>query len=260
MSARLRVETHGQPGAPALLLVHALGTDGRFWDEAVAELARDFHCIVPDLRASGRTPNPAAPVTAQEHAADLVGLLDDLGVERAFFAGCAIGGMVAAVAAAAAPERCAGLVMTNPGVRNADGVKDMLRDRVGQVRAQGMGVLLPGAADKSFHSMPRDARFDTYVERYAAQDPEAYALSVLGFLDIDIRPVLPDVRCPVLLIPGGQDVLMPADSTEVIRSLVPQAGVVRFDDVAHFIPFQAPGRFVAELRRFAAASTPGGLP
>lgn len=253
MSAPLRVETHGQPGAPALLLVHALGTDGRFWDEAVADLARDFHCLVPDLQASGRTPNPAAPVTAQAHAADLIGLLNDLGVDRAIFAGCAIGGMVAAVAAAAAPERCAGLVMTNPGVRNADGVKDMLRARVDQVRAEGMSILLPGAAEKSFHGMPRDARFDRYVERYAAQDPEAYALSVLGFLDIDIRPILPRVTCPVLLIPGGQDVLMPADSAEVICGLVPQAEVVRFDDAAHFIPFQAPERFVAELRRFAAA-------
>ena len=35
----------------------------------------------------------------------------------------------------------------------------------------------------------------------------------------------------------------------IISSLVPQAEVVRFEDVAHFIPFQAPERFVAELRR-----------
>ncbi|APH71596.1 alpha/beta fold hydrolase [Aquibium oceanicum] len=248
----LKVETHGRPDAPALLLVHALGTDGRFWDEAVADLSKDFRCIVPDLQASGRMPNPPQPVTAQKHAADLIALLDRLGIERAIFAGCAIGGMVAAVAAASAPDRCAGLVMTNPGVRNADAVKDMLRARVGEVRAKGMQVLLPAAAEKTFQGMPHDARFERYLERYAAQDPEAYALSVLGFLDIDIRPILPGIACPVLLIPGGQDVLMPADSAEVISSLVPQAEVVRFEEVAHFIPFQAPERFVAELRRFAA--------
>ncbi|MCR5859929.1 alpha/beta fold hydrolase [Mesorhizobium sp. J428] len=249
----LRVETRGDRAKPALLLVHALGTDGRFWDEAVAELGRDFFCIVPDLRASGRTPNPDRPVTAQEHALDLVGVLDSLGIQRALFAGCAIGGMVAALTAVAAPARCAGLLMTNPGVRNADAVKDILRARVDQVRAEGMQVLLPAAADRSFYGMPRDARFDRYVDRYVAQDPEAYALSVLGYLDIDIRPELPKLSCPLLLIPGGNDVLMPSDSAEVIRSLVPQAEVVVFEDVAHFIPFQAPERFVAELRRFADA-------
>ena len=113
-------------------------------------------------------------------------------------------------------------------------------------------VLLPAAAERTFQGMAHDERFERYLERYASQDPEAYALSVLGFLDIDIRPILPNISCPVLLIPGGQDVLMPADSAEVISSLVPQAEVVRFEDVAHFIPFQAPERFVAELRRFAA--------
>jgi 3-oxoadipate enol-lactonase len=252
MTARpLRVETRGNRASPALLLVHALGTDGRFWDEAVAELEREFFCIVPDLRASGRTPNPDRPVTAHEHAADLVGVLDELGVEKALFAGCAIGGMIAALAAVAAPERCVGLVMTNPGVRNADAVKDILRARVDQVRAEGMRVLMPAAADRSFHGMPRDARFDRYVERYVAQDPESYALSVLGFLDIDIRPDLPKLTCPLLLVPGGNDVLMPADGAEIIKGLVPQAEVVVFEDVAHFIPFQAPHRFVGELRRFA---------
>lgn len=252
LPAELSVETKGDRANPALLLVHALGTDGRFWEEAVADLSRDFFCIVPDLRASGRTPNPPRPVTAAEHAADLVAALDCLGVERAIFAGCAIGGMVAAVAAASS-GRCIGLVMTNPGVRNAEPVKDMLRERVGQVRAEGMQVLLPGAAERTFHGMPRDGRFERYLERYAAQDPEAYALSVLGFLDIDIRDDLAKLSCPLLLIPGGQDMLMPADSAEVIAGLVPQAEVVRFEDVAHFIPFQAPERFAGELRRFARA-------
>jgi len=247
----LRVETRGDRTKPALLLVHALGTDGRFWDEAVADLEGDFFCIVPDLRASGRTPNPDRPVTAQEHAVDLIGVLDSLGIEKALFAGCAIGGMVAALTAVAAPERCSGLVMTNPGVRNADAVKEILRARVDQVRAEGMQVLLPAAADRSFHGMPRDARFDRYVERYVAQDAEAYALSVLGYLDIDIRPDLPKLSCPVLLVPGGNDVLMPSDGAEVIQGLVPRAEVVVFEDVAHFIPFQAPERFVGELRRFA---------
>ncbi len=246
------VALHGERSGKPLLLVHALGTDGRFWNEPVADLQRDHFCIVPDLRASGRMPNPPLPVTAEEHARDLIAILDALDIGRAIFAGCAIGGMVASLAAARAPERCAGLVMTNPGLRNADAVKDMLRARVDQVRAEGMQALLPGAAERSFQGMPRDGRYQTYVERYAAQDAEAYALSVLGFLDIDISATLPLVRCPVLLMPGGNDVLMPTGSADAISALVPQARVVPLPDVAHFIPFQAPDRFVKELRSFEA--------
>lgn len=248
---KLHVVTRGDWAKPAILFVHALGVDHRFWNEAIDALQADYFCIAPDLQAAGGgTPNPPKPVTAEEHAADLVELLDDLKVQRAVIVGCAVGGMVAATVAATYPEKAAALVMTNPGTGNADAVKGMLRARVDEVRAHGMRVLLPGAPERSFHGMPRDHRYDTYVERYAAQDPEAYALTVLGFLDIDVKPILPRVKCSLLLIPGGNDTLMPADGAESVAALVPGAKIVRFDEVAHFVPFQAPEKFVATLKPF----------
>ncbi len=249
--AKLHTVIRGNPSAPALLLVHALGTDHRFWEEAADDLSRDFRCVMPDLQAAGRTPIPPAPIDAERHAADLAELIYDHELGRVVLAGCAIGGMVAAICAANNPDVCAGLVMTNPGLRNQESVKEMLRARTVEVREKGMAVLLPGAPEKSFHNMPRDARYERYVARYAALDPEGYASSVLGFLDIDIRPVLPRLKCPVLLIPGGHDILMPPEGAAEIAERVPQAEIVPFEDVAHFIPFQAPERFAAELRRFA---------
>ncbi|MFC7398687.1 alpha/beta fold hydrolase [Chelatococcus sp. GCM10030263] len=249
---KLHVVTRGDRSKPAILFVHALGTDHRFWDEVVAGLEGSYFCITPDLQAAGKTPNPPQPVDAAGHAADLAAVLRDLGVARAVLVGCAIGGMVAAGLAATHPDLAAGLVMTNPGVRNADEVKGILRARVDEVRQHGMQVLLPAAPERSFHGMPRDARYDLYVERYVAQDPEGYALSVLGFLDIDIMPILPQIKCPLLLIPGGNDVLMPRDSAEVIAARVAQAEIVRFEEAAHFIPFQVPQQFLEALRAFLA--------
>jgi 3-oxoadipate enol-lactonase len=249
--AKLHTVTKGDPNTPPVIFVHALGTDHRFWNEVIAELESEYFCIAPDLQAAGGgTPNPPQPVDAEGHAADLAALAASLGVKRAALVGCAIGGMVAATCAARNPNLAAGLVMSNPGVRNADEVKGMLRARVDEVRQHGMQALLPAAPERSFHGMPRGERYNVYVERYAALDPEAYALSVLGFLDIDIRPILPLVKCPLLIVPGGQDILMPADSAEVISSLAPHAEVVRFEDVAHFIPFQTPHRFVETLKPF----------
>ena len=248
--ARLHVVTRGDAAAPPLVLVHALGADHRFWDEAVDDLSRDFHCVTPDLQAAGLTPVPPSPADAERHAADLAEMVYERELGRVVLAGCALGGMVAAIFAARTPDLCAGLVMTNPGLRNQDAVKEMLRARTDEVRQHGMQVLLPGATEKSFQEMPRDARYERFVERYAAQDPEGYASSVLGFLDIDIRPCLPLLKCPVLLIPGGKDILMPPEGAAEIAERVPQAEIVPFDDVAHFIPYQAPERFAGELRRF----------
>ena len=252
--ARLHVVTHGDRSAPAIVFVHALGTDHRFWDEAVAELSRDFFCVTPDLQGAGETPLPAEPVDAEGHAADLAAMIEDLDLGPVTLAGCAIGGMVAAILAAREPTLCSGLVMTNPGLRNLPHVKEMLRARTEEVRRHGMAVLMPKAPETSFHEMPRDARYARFAERYAAQSAEGYALSVLGFLDIDIRPILPQLTCPVMLMPGGKDVLMPPDGAGEIGAFVPQAEIVSVPEAAHFVPYQAPERFVAELRRFMAAT------
>lgn len=248
----LHYVVRGSGSAPAVLFVHALGTDHRFWDETIEYLAADYFCIAPDLQSAGQSPRPSHPVDAAEHVADLADLLHDLAVKRAVMVGSAIGGMIAATLAGSRSDLAAGLVMTNPGARIGDGQKERLRASADEVRRHGMAALLPAAADRVFNGMPKDARYDLYVERYRSQDAENYALSALGFVDLDIRPILPKVKCPVLLIPGGYDNLMAADSADIIAPLVPQTEIIRFEDVAHFIPLQAPQRFAATLRPFLA--------
>ena len=246
----LHYRTFGDMSAPALLLIHPMGTDARLWEGVVDELREDFFCIAPDLQAAGQSPMPDAPVTAEGHVTDLIELAVHLKLDRFAIAGCALGGMVGAILAADHPERVTGLVMTNPGLRNLPEVKEMLRQRTVEVIDKGMDVLLPAATEKSFHNQPRDARYDTFTERYRAIDPKAYASSVLGFLDIDIEPFLARISCPVLLIPGGQDVLMPPEAAATIAKALADARIVPFEEAAHFIPYQAPARLAAEIRSF----------
>ena len=77
--------------------------------------------------------------------------------------------MVAATYAARHPDRVRALVMTNPGLANSDAGKEMLRKRVDVLRSEGVGALLPAAAERAFLNLPRDARYDRHVERFAAR-------------------------------------------------------------------------------------------
>lgn len=131
-------ETFGDSADPALLLVMGLGTQMLGWDEAFCdELAgRGFHVIRFDNRDIGRSTildgypaptlvqllrrNPrAAAYTLAEMAADAVGLLDHLGIERAHLVGASMGGMIAQTIAARRPERVLSLtsIMANTGSR-----------------------------------------------------------------------------------------------------------------------------------------------
>jgi pimeloyl-ACP methyl ester carboxylesterase len=250
VSDLLSYETHGNAQAVALLLVHPMGTDRRFWEECVAIWKQRFFCITPDLRSAGKSPRPEAPVNIPGHAADLERLRKHIGIDAVVPIGCALGGMVAACYAARHASSARALVMANPGVRSTDAANDNLRERVRIARGFGVAALLPAAVDRAFHNQPHDERYGRHIERFAAQDAETFARSVEGFIGADITADLPLIRCPTLVVSGEHDVLMPPDSAERIKASVPQAQVTRLEGAAHFLPFQAPERFAPMVAGF----------
>jgi 3-oxoadipate enol-lactonase len=250
MTQDLHYQTAGRPADRALLLVHPLGNDLRFWDECVAHWAPRFYCVAPDLRAAGRSPLPDQPVGVDGHVADLERLREHLGIAMVVPIGCALGGMVAAAYAARHPERTAALIVANPGVRNSEAGKRMLRERVALIRRAGMAALVPEAPDKAFLNLAHDVRYRLFTERYAAQEPERYARSALGFLDADISADAARVACPTLIVRGEHDVLMSAEQGAELSRLMPKVRFVVMKDTAHFVPFQAPERFAALVAEF----------
>ena len=248
--SKMHVRTAGNRDHPTLLLIHAMGTDSRFWDECISLWKDRFYCVAPDLMAAGLSPLPHNPMGVTEHAKEIEALRYELGIERWVAIGCAMGGAVAACHAAREPTRVTALVMANPGLRNADAIKKVLRERVEMVRAEGMAILLPSAADRAFLNLPRDDRYECYLVRYAQQNPEGYASSVMGFLDFDIEADIIALSCPILALPGQHDVLMPTDSADLLRQLKPDAVIETLPNVAHFGPLQSPKEFVERVDNF----------
>jgi pimeloyl-ACP methyl ester carboxylesterase len=99
-----------------LLLLHAGVADHRMWDEQVAALAGHYPILRYDLRGFGKSLIPPPPPAAFAHYQDAAGLLDVLGVERAYVVGASFGGSVALDLALAYPERVAALVLGAPAV------------------------------------------------------------------------------------------------------------------------------------------------
>ena len=79
--------------APVLLLGGSLGTNLSMWQPQVAALSGRFRLIAFDQRGHGTSLVPPTPYTVAELGADVVALMDALGVQRASYAGISIGGM-----------------------------------------------------------------------------------------------------------------------------------------------------------------------
>src|SRR5215831_4438497 len=93
----------GPPGAPAILMLHSLGTNLHVWDAQAASLATGFRVVRFDMRGHGLSESGHGPCTLDELAADALAVLDALGIATAHVAGSSIGGMIAQAVAARAP-------------------------------------------------------------------------------------------------------------------------------------------------------------
>ncbi|MFI2102384.1 alpha/beta fold hydrolase [Isoptericola sp. NPDC019693] len=110
----------GDPGSPAVVLLHAGVADRRMWDAVAPALAHRFRVLRPDLRGFGDSPLPTDG-HRYTNAGDVVALLDTLGVADAAVVGSSFGGKVALELATAHPGRVRELVLLCPA---APGVPD----------------------------------------------------------------------------------------------------------------------------------------
>jgi pimeloyl-ACP methyl ester carboxylesterase len=120
----------GPADGPAVLLMHGFPYDiHSYVDVAPMLAAQGRHVIVPYLRGYGPTRflDETIPRSGEQAAigADMMALMDALGIERAVFAGYDWGGRAACIGAALWPERCIGLVSVN-----SDLIQDIARAMV----------------------------------------------------------------------------------------------------------------------------------
>lgn len=104
----------GVPGpTPPLVMLHGLGEDASSWRTVTPLLADLGRIYLPDLRGHGDSPHPGTySVELMLH--DVVGLLDELGLDQITLVGHSMGAVVAYLLAHAHPQRVSALVLEEP--------------------------------------------------------------------------------------------------------------------------------------------------
>jgi aminoacrylate hydrolase len=133
--AELHYEVHGS--GPTLVLSAGMGGVGSYWKPQIAAFAERHRVIVYDQRGTGRSTLSETTYTVELLAADLVGLMDALGIDRADAVGHSTGGMFMQAAAVDHPERFGRLVMYGTRASTDDFSKMAMGTRLALLRAAG---------------------------------------------------------------------------------------------------------------------------
>jgi pimeloyl-ACP methyl ester carboxylesterase len=257
-------ETFGDPSDPALLLTMGLATQMLGWHEDFcgALAGRGFHVIRYDNRdvgrssaMTGRAPSTlqlllrdkrAASYTLEDMAADGIGVLDHLGIERAHVMGASMGGMIAQTMAARFPERILSLVsmMSNTGARWSGQpsprlyhvlLKNPPRDRAGY---QEHAVwVFSKIGSPGFERDEDDLRRIAGLSFDRGINPAGTARQLAAIIHSgDRTPLLRTITAPTLVIHGDKDKLVPPSGGRATARAIPGARLLLIRGMGHDIP------------------------
>ncbi len=212
MSAvRLNYQVFGPEGAPVLLLGGSLGTDLSMWEPQIPALGSHFRLVAFDHRGHGGSPVPPAPYTMAELGADVVALMDQLGIRRASYAGLSIGGMAGMWLAANAPDRLDRLVLMCTSAHAPPASRWL--ERAAAVRAaKTTRVIADSVVERWFTpgwALEHREAVAAHRAMVAATDPEGYCGCCEAISSMDLRDALPRITAPTLVIGALNDLALP---------------------------------------------------
>jgi 3-oxoadipate enol-lactonase len=254
----------GPPDGSPLVLLNSIGTTTEMWTPCVAPLAERFRVIRIDTRGHGASePSPpGAPCTIDDLGRDVLDVLDDLGLGAAHLAGVSLGAMTAMWLAIHHPQRVVrvGAVCTAAHLPNGPSYLD----RAAAVRSGGMAAIadVPGRVWITAGLARRDpAVLSALQDMLAVVDPESYAQCCEALATLDLRPYLPRIAAPLLVLAGADDPATPPELGAAIAAGAPGAHFEVLADAAHLAPVEQPAR-VAHLllEHFAEDAPKGGSP
>jgi 3-oxoadipate enol-lactonase len=245
---KLAYALDGPDDAPVLVLSGALGTTLAMWEPQLAAFSAHCRVLRHDLPGHGASPLPDGRVTVGGIAAAVVGLLDELGVERASFCGLSLGGMVGLWLGAEAPGRLDRLVVACTGA--SLGTPQVYAERAALVRAEGTAVTLDGARERWFTPPFRDTPAARRIlEQLRDTPPEGYAACCEAVGAFDFRDRLARVSVPVLVLYGADDPVTPPAVVDELVSGLPRATSVAIPRAAHLANVEQPDAFAAAVLR-----------
>ena len=242
-----------------LILIGGFTMVKEAWELQVADLSHHFRVIAIDNRGVGESTVTEPGFTIADMAADVVGLMDYLRIDKAHVFGVSMGGLISQTLALDHGSRIrkAALGCTSHGGRFAVAPDAEVMAQLAKTSDPGMP---PEEAIRA--SLPI-----MYSERFIRENPEkieelvAFSLrhqptlkgtqgqmKALSFFNVKKR--LGEIRCPVLVIAGDEDRMMPPENSRLLAEGIPGAELYIVKGAGHGFHVEKPDEVNRVLTAF----------
>ena len=247
----INFEIDGPDNAPWLILSNSLLTNLSMWDDQVATLARSFRILRYDQRGHDDTEATAGDYSFDLLVADIIALIDMLGIGRAHFCGLSMGGMTALFLAQRHPQRFDRIIACDCGPNSTEASAQQWKERIDVASRDGMQALVEPTIARWFPPdfVATKAPVLDKVRGMIRSTPLAgFRGCAMALSSYDLRGGLGGIDRRTLLIVGTKDATLAG--IRQIKEAVRGSALVELEGAGHISNVEQPAAFTRAVVDF----------
>jgi pimeloyl-ACP methyl ester carboxylesterase len=252
---------------PVVLFVHGLSGCWQNWLENIPHFARDHRVIAMDLPGFGQSEMPAEQISISRYADTLDALLDVLEIDQPVrLIGNSMGGFIGAELGIRYPQRLERMVLVAAAGLSVEHIRTQRQEGL-RHRAENIAFFNIGWMASRSATVARRRRLRSALLLLVAAHPDRLPPELTfelvngsgkpGFNDAldalcsyPIRERLTEIECPVLIVWGTKDRLVPLKDASVFEDLISDSRKLIYQDTGHLTMLERPARFNRDVEAF----------
>jgi pimeloyl-ACP methyl ester carboxylesterase len=239
---------------PPLVLLHGLLGNGACWTPVARALEDEYDVVMPDARGHGQSSAPLHGYRYDDHASDVIGLIQSLRLVSPLVLGHSMGGMTAAVVASRLGDLLRGVILVDPTFLSPERQREVCDSDVAD---QHRRLLKLSKAELLAQLRSRHARRSAEMLELLAEARRQTRLSAFDVLTPPNPAYLELVRAieiPILLA-IGDDPVVSLETARELQNLNPLVRVAQIAGAGHGLPFDQPERLAEVVGSFIRSVT-----
>ena len=216
----------GTPNSPVVVFSNSLGANMSMWDELVPYLLPYFRVLQYDTRGHGGSEVTSEPYDIALLGQDLIDLLDNLAIDKVYFCGLSMGGLIGQWLGINHPERIIKLIISNSDSKI--GTVEAWNNRIKTISVLGMNAIIDGTLERWFTNDFRKTnpmRVQETKEMFLATQNLGYTNCCAAIREADFRDEIKKIAVETLLITGDEDTVTTVEAANKMALAIPNSKV-----------------------------------
>lgn len=246
----------GEGNIPIIFL-HGYPFDKSLWQGQLDFLKSSYRLIACDIRGFGKSTDEESPLSIDLFAEDLIGLMDELDIDKAIVCGLSMGGFIALNALKRFPSRFEALVLCDTQcIADTMEVKENRYKAIDEIKANGVTDFSEGFIKKVFHKDSITNKKDLVGQLRIVVFSNSQHIISQGLVALAGRSetcsTLSEINIPTLIMCGREDEVTPLTQSELMHQNIKGSILQVIENAGHVSNLEQPQEFNKHLGSFLA--------